>query len=111
VYPTLPYPYIIGTLSYFPKQILPTNPSYIGNNPEDNLSNFSAYDRQDQQYRPQDFISFPISMPDPMPGETSFSSGNIPYPTNMAGLPIFSETVQWEWDLQNLWNGYLMPES
>lgn len=64
---------------------------------------------QAQQYRPQDFISFPMSISEPMPDE--LFNEDIPYPANMAGLPIFSDTAQWEWDLQNLWNGSFMPES
>jgi hypothetical protein len=66
---------------------------------------------QAQEYRPQDFMSFPMSISEPIPDENSLFNEDIAYPTNTAGLPIFSDTVQWEWDLQNLWNGSFMPES
>lgn len=52
-----------------------------------------------------------MSMPVPVPDEASLSNGELSYPTDIAGLPMFSDTVQWEWDLQNLWNGYFMPGS
>jgi hypothetical protein len=55
-------------------------------------------------------MQFPMGLPDPIPDGTSLSTGDILYP-NMAGVPLFSDSVQWEWDLQNLWNGYFMPES
>jgi hypothetical protein len=51
-----------------------------------------------------------MGLPDSIPDGTSLSTGDILYP-NMAGIPLFSDSVQWEWDLQNLWNGYFMPES
>jgi hypothetical protein len=56
-------------------------------------------------------MSFPMSISEPIPDENSLFNEDIAYPTNTAGLPIFSDTVQWEWDLQNLWNGSFMPES
>jgi hypothetical protein len=72
--------------------------------------NSSIYDTQARPYCPQDFISFPMGTSVQLPYGTSLSNEEIPYP-DMAGIPLFSDTVQWEWDLQNLWNGYFMPEN
>jgi hypothetical protein len=92
--------------------------SYENTFSSNDLSDTSGFDMQtqqnmsDRQYGQQDFDPFQIDVSGPMPDDSLFSDGEIPFPTTIADLPIFSNSgLNWEWDLAALWSGNYMPDS
>ncbi len=98
-------------LAYLSLQNQRTNASGSGSEPTNDPLNPSAYNTYAQPYHPQDFMALPIDVPEPLPDATMFPDMDYSYPTNMDGFPIFLDTVQWERDLQNLWNGHFTQEN
>jgi hypothetical protein len=52
-----------------------------------------------------------MDMPVQMPGESLLLNSDIPFPTTLQEMQMFTNNISFEWDLANLWNGYYLPEN